>query len=336
MEYGITLGRAERMIAFIFRRLLTLIPLLLGITMLVFILMSLAPGDFLTPVKAQRDVPAELIQAIERDFGLDQAWYVQYYKWLGNVLQGNLGHSWAYKLPVIDLIGQRLWATFLLSLSAFIFAWGIAIPLGVLAAMYQNSIFDRISAGLAYTALSIPEFFLALLLVFFAAQTGWFPLGGATSMDYEFMGWGARALDRAHHLILPTLALGIGSIASIMRIMRANFLDAMRAEYVTTARAKGVREWTVMFRHVLRNAINPLISSFGFAFSGLLSGALMVEIVLQYPGLGQLMYQSILREDQFVVLASVMLGCSMLVLGNLLADVLLAWSDPRIRLEQRK
>ncbi|MFT5836675.1 MAG: peptide/nickel transport system permease protein [Candidatus Azotimanducaceae bacterium] len=324
------------MIAFIFKRLLTLIPLLLGITMLVFILMSLAPGDFLTPVKAQRDVPAELIQAIEVEFGLDQPWYVQYYKWLGNILQGNLGHSWAYKLPVSDLIGQRIWATFLLSVCAFFFSWAIAIPLGVLAAVYKDSIFDRISAALAYAALSIPEFFLALVLVFFAAQTGWFPLGGATSIDYDYLSLGGKVLDRAHHLILPTLALGIGSIASVMRIMRANFLDTIRAGFVTTARAKGLSERVVMFKHVLRNAINPLVSAFGFAFSGLLSGALMVEIVLQYPGLGQLMYQSILREDQFVVLAAVMLGCCMLVLGNLLADILLAWSDPRIRLEKKK
>lgn len=324
------------MIAFIIRRLLTLIPLLFGITMLVFILMSLAPGDFLTPVRAQRDVPAELIAAIEVEFGLDQPWYVQYLKWLGNVFEGNLGHSWAYKLPVSDLIGQRIFATFLLSLCAFVFSWAIAIPLGVLAAIYKDSIFDRISAGLAYAALSIPEFFLALLLVFFAAQTGWFPMGGATSIEYEYMSWFEQMLDRAHHLILPTVALGIGSIASIMRIMRANFLDTIRAGFVTTARAKGQREFIVMFKHALRNAINPLVSAFGFAFSGLLSGALMVEIVLQYPGLGQLMYQSILREDQFVVLAAVMMGCTMLVLGNLLADILLAWSDPRIRLEAKQ
>ena len=205
----------------------------------------------------------------------------------------------------------------------------------MLAAIYKDSIFDRISAGLAYAALSIPEFFLALILVFFAAQTGLFPLGGATSIDYDYMSFGSKVIDRAHHLILPTLALGIGSIASIMRIMRANFIDTIRGGFVVTARAKGVRELVVMFKHVLRNAINPLISTFGFAFSGLLSGALMVEIVLQYPGLGQLMYQSILREDQFVVLASVMIGCSMLVLGNLISDVLLAWSDPRIRLERK-
>jgi peptide/nickel transport system permease protein len=319
------------MIAYLFRRFLALIPLLLGITGLVFLLMSLAPGDFLTPVRAQRDVSPELIQSIEQQFGLNQPWYVQYVKWLGNVVTGNLGHSWAYKMPVVDLIGQRLLATFLLSVSALVIAWGIAIPLGVLAAMYKDSVFDRISAFLAYAALSLPEFFLALLFMFFAAQSGWFPMGGATSIDYEFMAAGGKILDRVHHLVLPALALGIGSVASIMRIMRANFLDAIRADYVKTARAKGLREGRVMFVHALRNAINPLVSAFGFAFSGLLSGALMVEIVLQYPGLGQLMYQSILREDQFVVLASVMLGCTMLVVGNLLADLLLGWSDPRIR-----
>ncbi|MEM7791799.1 MAG: ABC transporter permease, partial [Verrucomicrobiota bacterium] len=245
------------------------------------------------------------------------------------------GHSWTYKLPVEELIGQRLFATFLLSVCSMAFAWLIAIPLGVFSAIYKDSIFDRISALLAYTALSIPEFFLALVLVFIAAQTGWFPMGGATSIGYDYMDSGAKVVDRLHHLILPTLALGIGSVASIMRIMRANFIDAMQAQYVQTARAKGMSEFVAMFKHALRNAINPLLSAFGFAFSGLLSGALMVEIVLQYPGLGQLMYQSILREDTFVVLASIMLGCTMLVLGNLLSDILLAWSDPRIRLEKK-
>ena len=298
--------------------------------------MSLAPGDFLSPARAQRDVSPELIDAIEKSFGLDQAWYIQYVKWLGNVLTGNLGHSWTYKLPVMDLIGQRLWATFLLSLSAFLFAWCLAIPLGVLTAIYRGSLLDRVVSFLAYSALSIPEFFLALLLVFFAAQTGLFPLGGATSINYEYMSFSEQFWDRGAASALPTLALSIGSIASILRIMRANFIDVMAADFVRTARAKGLSAFRVNALHVVRNAVNPLISSFGFAFSGLLSGALMVEIVLQYPGLGQLMYQSILREDQFVVLASVMLGCVMLVLGNLMADILLAWSDPRIRLEKKQ
>ena len=144
----------------------------------------------------------------------------------------------------------------------------------------------------------------------------------------------SRLIDIVSHLILPTIVIGIGSIASIMRIMRANFIDAIRAEFVITARAKGVQEGIIMFKHVLRNAINPLISSFGFALSALLSGSLLVEIVMNYPGLGQLIYQSLLREDQFVVLAAIMMSCTLLVIGNLIADIILAWSDPRIRFER--
>ncbi|MGE9295918.1 MAG: ABC transporter permease, partial [Puniceicoccales bacterium] len=259
-----------------------------------------------------------------------------YFYWLGNIAQGNLGYSWSYKLPVSELIGQRLFATFLLSLTSILFAWIIAIPLGVLAAIYKDSIWDRISSILAYAALSIPEFFLALLAVYFAARTGWFPLGGATSIEYDYLSFLGKINDRLYHLFLPTIVLGIGSIASIMRIMRANFLDQIRADYVNTARAKGLPEGWIMFKHVLRNAINPLISAFGFAFSSLLSGALLVENVMNYPGLGRLIFQSILKEDQFVVLASVMLSCTMLVIGNLVADILLAWSDPRIRLEAKE
>jgi peptide/nickel transport system permease protein len=321
------------MLAFILRRLLTMVPLLLGVTLLVFLLMSLAPGDFLTPIKMQRDIPADLIAALEQKFGLDRPWYVQYGYWLRNLLGLDLGYSWSFKVPVTDLIGSRLWATFLLSLTSTVFAWVVAIPLGVLAAIYKDSIFDRVSAFLAYAALSVPEFFLALLAVWFAAVTGLFPIGGATSIEHDFLSPGAQFLDRVYHLILPTLVLGIGGVAGLMRVMRANFLDAIRADYVQTARAKGVPEGWVMFKHVLRNAINPLVSSFGFAFSGLLSGSLLVEIVMNYPGLGNLIYQALLREDQFVVLAAIMLSCVMLVLGNLVADLCLAWSDPRIRLE---
>lgn len=324
------------MLAFLLRRLLTLVPLLLGVTILAFLLMWLAPGDFLTPMKMQRDIPADLIKQLETDFGLNRPWYVQYGYWLGNVLQLNLGYSWSFKVPVSDLIGSRLFSTFLLSLTSTLFAWVVAIPLGVLAAIYKDSIFDRVSSLLAYAALSIPEFFLALLAVWFAAVTGWFPVGGATSIEYDYLSAGGQFIDRIYHLILPTLVLGIGGVAGLMRVMRANFLDTIRAEYVQTARAKGVPEGVVMFKHVLRNALNPLISAFGFSFSGLLSGALIVEIVMNYPGLGNLIYQALLREDQFVVLAAIMLSCVMLVLGNLVADLCLAWSDPRIRLENQE
>ncbi|MFO1432098.1 MAG: ABC transporter permease [Candidatus Competibacteraceae bacterium] len=323
------------MISFIGRRLLILIPMLLGIALVVFLLMYLAPGDFLSQARANREISQEFIQQMEREFGLDQPWYVQYGLWLRNVfLHGDLGYSWTYKVPVTELLAQRIPATLALATAALLFAWGIAIPLGVIAAIYQDSWFDRISALLAYAALSIPEFFLALLAVFIAAKTGWFPTGGLTAIDHDFLPAWAQVLDYAHHLLLPTVVLGLGMVAGVMRLMRANFLDSMRAEFVTAARAKGLPESTIMFKHVLRNAINPLITAFGFAFSGLLSGALLVENVMNYPGLGQLVFEAFLRQDQFVVVAAVLMGCIMLMVGNLLADLLLAWSDPRIRLEE--
>ena len=253
-----------------------------------------------------------------------------------NAAQLNFGESWAYKVPVFDLLKQRIPATLLLALTSMLVAWAVAIPLGILAAIYKDSVFDRISALLAYGALSIPEFFLALLAVFFAAQSGWFPTGGLTSIEHEFLPPPQRLLDYAHHLILPTLILSLGSIAGMMRIMRANMIDYLRAEFVTAARAKGVPEGLVLFKHVLRNAINPLITAFGFAFSSLLSGSLIVEKVMNYPGLGQLLFEAFFKQDQFVVLAAVVMGCGMLMLGNLIADLLLAWIDPRIRLAVRR
>jgi peptide/nickel transport system permease protein len=319
---------------YIFKRLLTMIPMLLGVTFLVFLLMSLSPGDFLTPIKAQRDISAEYIRQLEAEFGLNRPWYVQYFLWLKNLLHLDFGYSWTYKIPVVQLLAQRAPCTLLLSITSLIFSWAVAIPLGVLAAVYKGSIFDKISAFLAYTTLSVPGFFLALVAVYFAARTGWFPTGGLTSIDHDYLSFPERILDYAHHLFLPTLILGIGGIAGLMRIMRTSTLDVIHADYVMTARAKGLGERAILFRHVLRNAINPLVTTLGFAFSGLLSGALLVENVMNYPGLGQLVYQAFLRKDQFVVLGAVVLGSVMLIVGNLLADLLLAWTDPRIRYDK--
>ena len=167
--------------------------------------------------------------------------------------------------------------------------------------------------------------------MYFASITGLFPEGGRSSVESDFYPWALQWVDYAYHLILPTLVLGVGSVAGMMRIMRANFIDYMRAEFATTARAKGLRERVIMFQHVLRNAINPLITSFGYSFASLLSGALLVENVMNYPGLGQLIFDALTREDQYVVMAGVMIGVVMLVLGNLVADLMLAWADPRIR-----
>jgi len=322
------------MLSFLIRRIAAAVPLLFGISVLVFLLMAIAPGDFLDVARTQQDIPEEYIERMEEEFALDQPWYARYASWLGNVVQGNFGESWIYRIPVADLLKQRIPATLVLSALSILFALCIAIPLGVLAAIFKDSIFDRLSSMFAYAALSIPEFFLALLAVMFAANTGLFPVGGLTSMDHEFMPFWSRMVDYAHHLVLPTLVLGMGSVASYMRIMRANFLDYIRADFVTTARAKGVGEGRVMFVHVLRNAINPLVSASGFILASLLSGSILVENVMNYPGLGQLIFEALMRQDEFVVVAAVLMGCIMLMLGNLIADLLLAWFDPRIRLDK--
>jgi len=346
------------MLSFIFRRLLSLIPLMLGISLMVFLLMYLAPGDFLSEARNSKDISPEIVKQEEARLGLDKPWYVQYGRWLNGVSpvktplllpeneragkaivylgKPNFGHSWSYKIPVLSLIWQRLLPTLWLALASTALIYAVSIPLGVLAAVKRGSIFDKAASLLSYAALSVPYFFLALLAVLFAATTGLFPTGGQVSIMHDFMPAPVQFCDYVKHLILPTLVLSVGGIASMMRVMRGNFLDYSRAEFATTARAKGLSENAVMFRHVLRNAINPIITSFGFAFAGLLSGALLVENVMNYPGLGQLIYSAIVKQDQYVVMAGVMMGCAMLVVGQLFADVLLAVADPRIRLENER
>ncbi|QSR87542.1 ABC transporter permease [Candidatus Methylacidiphilum infernorum] len=323
------------MVLFIIRRLLALIPLLLGVTFMVFFLMSLTQTNYLTPLKAERDISPEMIAALEKQFGLDKPWYERYLLWLMNVIHGDFGYSWTYKMSVIELLLQRVQATLLLNISSLVLAWCIAIPVGVLAAIYKDSFIDRLSSFFAYISISFPEFFLALLAVYFAARTGWFPIGGLTSIEYPFLSPLDQCLDIAYHLVLPTVVLSVGGIANMMRIMRGSFLDAIRAEYVLTARAKGLPESLVMFRHVFRNAINPLISTFGYVIAGLLSGSLLVENIMNYPGIGQLIYSALMKQDQFVVLGSVVFSCILLVVGNLVADILLAWVDPRVVRHER-
>lgn len=335
-----------------------MIPLLFGISLLVFLLMSLAPGNALDELRARPDVPPEMVKQLEHDAGyvndagLPNPWYVRYLFWVNSASplkfideqheftthwhwgEPTLGNSIAYKIPVTTLIKQRMLATLVLAITSLFFEFLIAIPLAVLAAIKKDGWADRLTALLAYGALSVPDFFLALLAVYFAAETGLFPTGGRSAFNSDFLSPAARFGDYAWHLVLPTIVLGLGGVAGSMRIMRSSMLDYLRAEFVTTARAKGVPEGRVLFLHVLRNAINPLITHFGFAFAGLLSGAVIVENVMNYPGLGRLILEAFLRRDEYVVMAAVLMGCVMLMLGNLVADMLLAASDPRIRLEK--
>ena len=317
---------------YLLRRVLTLIPLLLGVTLLAFLLTYLAPGDFLSQMAENPMLSAETIDQMRRKFGLDQPWYVQYALWLKNVfLHLDFGESFAYRQPVFEVIAPRLGNTLLLALAAAVVAWGLAIPLGILSAVKQYKWQDKVASFTAFLGLSIPEIFFALLLMYFAAKTGWFPVGGMRSIDHDELRWGAQLADIAHHLILPALVLGTVPMAARMRQMRANLLDVLRLDYVTTARAKGLDENVVVWKHAVRNAINPLITLFGFTLASLLSGSFIVEIVMNWPGLGSLTLEALQKQDLYLVMGSVVMAATMLMLGNLIADVMLAIADPRIK-----
>jgi peptide/nickel transport system permease protein len=316
---------------FILRRVLQTFPLLLGITALTFLLLQLAPGDFLNTMGENPGISPETIQAMRQRFGLDQPWWVQYGLYLKNIFfHFDFGESFSRHQPVFAVLRTGLINTLVLAIAAAIVTWGLAIPLGVWAAVRQYSWVDKSLSLLAFLWLSIPEVLSGLLLMFLAANTGLFPVGGMRSLDWDYMDTGGKALDLLHHLALPALVVGLIPLASRMRQMRGNLLDVLRLEYVTTARAKGLDERTVVFKHAVRNALNPLITLFGFTLGALVSGSLVAEIIFSWPGLGRITFEAIQSQDQYLVLGGVLMASTMLVIGNLVADILLAVADPRI------
>ena len=318
--------------SFIFKRVLHLIPLLLGVSLLTFLLMSMAPGDYYTSLSQNPQITPEKLAELRAKQHLDKPWYIQYGYWLGHAVQGDFGYSIAYKTSATGLIVSRLWNTFLLSFAATALAWLVAVPMGIWSAVHKDSWIDRTCAMIAFVGLSVPEILLGLLALLFAASTHWFPVGGAQSSMYDLMTPSQQFANRLHHLVLPTLVLAASSLAGIMRQMRSNLLDTLRAEYVTTARAKGMPEGWVIYKHALRNAINPLLTIFGYSLAGLLSGAFIVENIMAWPGLGRLTIEALFAKDYQLVVATVVMATALLVIGNFIADLLLAWSDPRIRL----
>ncbi|MFQ6102877.1 MAG: ABC transporter permease [Candidatus Glassbacteria bacterium] len=320
------------MIPFILRRLLHAIPLILLICLFSFFLIDIAPGDFLSQMSLDPQVSQQSIEAMRTRFGLDKPWYVQYFLWLKNVLLHlDFGHSLSYKVPVFSLIKSRLFNTLLLTLAAAFVTWVMAIPFGILAAWKRNTFLDRSLSVVSYFGLSMPEVLSALLLLFFAARSGYFPTGGMRSIDHEAMSLAGKMFDILHHLMLPALVLGIVPVASRMRQMRANLLEALGADYVTYARAKGLPERIVVLRHALRGALNPMVTLFGYTIASLLSGSLLVEVIMSWPGIGRLTVESLKAQDLYLTMGAVLTSSVMLILGNLLADLLLALLDPRIR-----
>lgn len=316
---------------YVIRRAIQVVPLLLGISALTFILLQLAPGDFLNTVAENPMVSAEALEAMRRRFGLDRPWFIQYLIYLKNlVFHLDFGESFARHQPVFVVLREGLFNTLLLASAAAVVTWGLAIPLGVWAAMRQHSWLDKGLTVFGVVGLSIPEVLSGLLLLMLAARTGWFPVGGMHSLDWDDLDGLGKALDLGRHLLLPALVVGLTPLAGRMRQMRGNLLDVLHLDYVTTARAKGLNEDVVVFKHAVRNALNPLITLFGYTLGALVSGSLVAEIIFSWPGLGRIAFEAIQTQDQYLVLGAVLMASLVLVLGNLVADLLLALADPRI------
>lgn len=305
------------------------------------------PVNPLAGIEANPQISKAAKDQIREVMGLDQPMHIQYFRWLGNFLSfhpdvlktgqwrqfftPSLGFTFSGE-NVLELLIDRGKNTLLLNSIVFLFSWLIAIPLGVYAALKWRSVFDRCMTLFAALGMSLPSFVLALLLALLAVKTGVLPLGGLYSQNFSSMSPLQQVGDLARHLVLPATVLIVGSLSSIQRQMRGNLLDVLAAEYVMTARAKGLPEYIVIYKHAVRTAINPLITMLGYEFSSMLGGAILIETVLDYPGLGQLTYRAVLETDTNLAMASLMLSSVMLVLGNLLADILLKLADPRIEL----
>jgi peptide/nickel transport system permease protein len=318
------------MLAFLVRRIMQMVPLLIGITFISFLVIELAPGDFFAALAMNPAVSPQAIEEMKRAFGYGDPLLVRYAKWLWQAAQGDLGVSVAHRAPVLTLISQRAANTLILSVAALLCTWCLSIPLGIYVAVRRGRLSDRVVSFLAFLGVSVPSFFLALLVMRFALVTGWFPVGGTISVDHEQLDAWGRLVDRLHHLILPTFVLSVSGMAGLVRLMRGAVLDLLATDFVRTARAKGLSERAVLFRHVLRNALNPFITLAGYELGTLLGGAALVENVMNLQGLGSLMLEAVLALDIYLVMGSVLIGSILLLVGNLLADIALTLSDPRI------
>ena len=321
---------------YVVKRILQALLTLLLASALSFFVIQLAPGDFLAAQRQNPQISAETIQQLEAQFGLDKPIWQQYWRWLVQVVtQLNFGISFAYQRPVIEVLWERIPNTLLLSIASIIVTWAIALPLGILSAVKQNQLADRILRVVSYLGQGFPTLITGLLLLFLAQSTApLFPVGGRTSINHADLTWLGKVLDVGWHLILPTLALSITSFAGLQRIMRGQLLDVLRQDYIQTARAKGLPENRVIYVHALRNAVNPLITLLGFEFAALLGGAFITENYFNWPGLGRLILQAVQAQDLYLVMASLMMGAVMLIVGNLLADLALTFVDPRIKLTE--
>jgi peptide/nickel transport system permease protein len=327
------------MTRYVLQRLVLLPVLLFVFSVAVFAIVQAPPGDFLTAYTATlassgTSISAEHLEALRREYGLDQPLAVQYLTWMGNLLRGNLGLSLEYQRPNAELIGERLVLTVALAVLSFLFTWAIAIPAGIFSATHQRSPLDYVVTVLNYVGVATPNFMLALVLMWVAFA--YFDIGvtGLFSPAFVEAPWSlARVLDLLAHIWLPAVVLGVAGTARLTRLMRANLLDELNKPYVTTARAKGLSEWRLILRYPVRLALNPLVSTIGWYLPALFSGSLIVATVMNLPNIGPLLLRALVNQDMYLAGSILLIYCGLTIIGTLVSDVLLAWLDPRIRLE---
>lgn len=327
------------MVSYIIRRAAAGLLTIWAATVISFTAIQLPPGDFVTSYIAALQstgtvIRAEEAEALRQQYGLDRPMYVQYLKWMGLMLEGNFGMAMEYNRPVREVIGDRMTITIIVSLAAVVFIWIVALPIGIFSAVRQYSLGDYFFTFLSFTGIAIPNFMLALIILYvsfkyFGAQN----IGGLFSTDMAMEPWGwPKIWDMIKHLPIPAIIIGMAGMAEVVRIMRANLLDELRKPYVVTARAKGLSETRVIIKYPVRAALNPFASTIGYLFPFLVSGSIIVSLVLSLPTVGPLLYKALIAQDLFLSGTILLLLSILTVAGTFVSDLLLMWIDPRIRL----
>ena len=319
---------------YLIKRLILMVPLLIGITLISFLVIHLAPGS---PIDVATDLnpkaTAEVKARMRAIYGLDQPLHVQYWHWLRRLSVLDFGNSFSQDgRRVADKILERLPITIFINIASLVLIFLIAVPIGVLSATYQHSLFDKATTVFVFVGFAVPHFWLALLLmILFGVHLGWLPISGLKSLNYEYLPASAQVWDRISHLILPIFISAFGGLAGLSRYMRSNMLEVIRQDYITTAKAKGLSPRKVIFKHALRNALLPVITILGLSIPGLIGGSVIFETIFAIPGMGQLFYASVMARDYPVIMGILVIGAVLTLVGNLIADLSYALADPRIR-----
>ena len=325
------------MIGYVAKRLLLAVPILLGASTIIFFLMHAAPGDPTSLYLANPNIDPRVIEQMRRNLGLDQPVYIQYVKWLSSFLRGDFGYSFSQHRAISQILKDAIPNTLMLSGVSLIIIFAIGVLVGTIQAVRQYSWVDNTATILSFFFYSMPSFWFGLMLMLlFSYKFQWLPASQMTSVEHEFLGGFGQFSDRIQHLLLPALALGVGGAAAVARYMRSGMLEQIRQDYVRTARAKGLGERSVVFKHAMRNALIPVVTLLGLYIPFLISGAVLIETIFAWPGMGRTIVTAIFQRDYPVVLASAFVISVLVILGNLIADVLYSVVDPRVRVEEEE